>query len=100
MLIGLNEYGCKKMEDRVFGQSIIGIYREESKAKLKRAIELKNKNKNKILPLPYVAHSDNFTLECVLKKLMLNIDFQRRLRLHSDKYEVQLRFINLNDTHS
>ena len=28
MIIGLKENGCKMIEDRVFGQNRIGIYRE------------------------------------------------------------------------
>jgi hypothetical protein len=33
MMIGLEEYGCEKMEDRVFGQNRIGIYHERKQGK-------------------------------------------------------------------
>ena len=33
MMIGLKEYGSKKMEERVFGQNGIGIYHEGKKGK-------------------------------------------------------------------
>ena len=33
MMTGLKEYGCKKMEDRVFGQNRIDIYHEGKQGK-------------------------------------------------------------------
>lgn len=49
MMIGLKDYWCKKMEDGIELRSIV----RESKAKLKRALVLKNKNK--LFPLPCVS---------------------------------------------
>lgn len=76
----------------------------ESKAKLKRALVLKNKNKNKLLPLPCVSsRSAQWQLSLTVRAEITDVKYgfpKKTIRLLSDKHEVQLRFITLRATHS